>query len=78
MKVCIVQCVVLVSKRFAWGTDQPCELPAPPGLLRQVRLRLWLRNYFPGLCLKPQLSATLLSAARRWVVQDQIAWRGGP
>lgn len=65
-------------KRFAWSTAQQCELPAPPGLLRQVRLKLWLRNYFPGQSVKPQLSATLLTVASRWVVQDQIAWRGGP
>lgn len=37
-----------INKRFAWGTAQQCGLPAPPGLLRQVRLKLWLRNYFPG------------------------------
>ena len=68
----------LKTKRFAWSTAQQCELPAPPGLLRQVRLKLWLRNYFPGRSVKPQLSVTLLTVASRWVIQYQIAWRGGP
>lgn len=60
------------------GHGSTVRLPAPPGLLRQVRLKLWLRNYFPGQVVKLQLSTAQLTVATRWVMQDQTAWRGGP
>ena len=37
------------NKRFSWGTAQSRELQASPDLLRRDRLKLRLRNHFPGL-----------------------------
>jgi hypothetical protein len=54
------------------------RLPASPDLLRHIRLKLRLRNHFPGLVDELQLSTTLPSVARWWVMWYQIAWRGVP
>ena len=43
------------------------RLLTSPDLLRHIRLKLWLRNDFPGQSVELQLSATLPSVARWWV-----------
>jgi hypothetical protein len=43
------------------------RLLTAPDLLRHIRLKLWLRNDFPGQSVELQLSATLPSVARWWV-----------
>jgi hypothetical protein len=44
----VIEMLDLYKKRFVCGTARRCELPATPDLLRHIRLKLWLRNYFPG------------------------------
>jgi hypothetical protein len=69
--------IQLSKKRSMWGTAQLRGLPAAPDLLRQVGLKLGLRNCFPG-PLRLRSSAIRLRVAVRRRLQHRAAWRGEP